>query len=108
MKVSYLVVFTLFLVLCGPSYATIYKWVDSRGQVHYTDDPKKIPENYKENAKDFDKIEKKGSVTYDPALGASTPKKSEGEPFWRRFLKQEEERAKAEKEHKVILYMADW
>jgi predicted aspartyl protease len=30
-----------------PSYAEMYKWVDEKGTLHFTDDPSKIPEKYR-------------------------------------------------------------
>lgn len=107
MRLAYLIVIASILALAVPSYSAIYKWVDGHEQVHYTDDLKKVPERFREKARDFDTIEQKGSVTYDPALGASSPETAE-EPFWKSFLRQEEERTKVAKKPKVILYMADW
>ena len=40
----------LLAILILPSYAEMYKWVDDKGTVHFTDDPSTIPEKYRENA----------------------------------------------------------
>jgi len=95
-----------------PSFATIYKWTDEKGSTNYTDDIKNVPEQYQEKAKDFDKIEQEGSITYDPEFGVTKKQKSNKEPYYKRFLREleeeSEERAKADKKKKVILYMTDW
>jgi len=33
------------------THAEIYKWVDEKGTVHFTEDPETIPERYRENVK---------------------------------------------------------
>lgn len=44
-------VLLFLLVSLTPSYSkTIYKWVDEDGTIHFTDDPKNIPEDKKEKA----------------------------------------------------------
>lgn len=108
MKFRYLVALLLAACLITPAFATIYKWTDGTGQVHYTDDAKTIPEAYRESAKDFDQMEKQGSATYDPALDRAPSNSGDGEPFWKRFLRQEEAQASASKQPKITLYMADW
>ncbi len=108
MRLCYLVVIALLFCLTSQSDATIYKWVDDQGETHFTDDPEKIPENAKEKAQDFDKIEHKGSVTYNPEFTPQEEKQTGEEPLWKRFLREEEEQAKAAKEPQITLYMADW
>jgi hypothetical protein len=34
------------------AHAEIYKWVDEKGTVHFTEDPSTIPEKYSEKGKD--------------------------------------------------------
>ncbi len=36
------------LVMVKPTHAEIYKWVDEKGTIHFTEDPSKIPEKYRE------------------------------------------------------------
>jgi hypothetical protein len=109
MKRCNLIIIALLFCLVSPSDATIYKWVDDHGETHFTDDPGNIPEKAKEKAQNFDKIEHKGSVTYDPDVKSPEPQTGE-EPFWKRYLQQEEEKeqAKRSKEPEITLYMADW
>jgi clan AA aspartic protease (TIGR02281 family) len=45
MKPIFLLV-TILLALAFPLYADMYKWVDEKGIVHFTDDVSKIPEQY--------------------------------------------------------------
>ncbi len=43
--------FVILLVVVGlPAYAEMYKWVDEKGIVHFTDDLSKIPEEYRSDA----------------------------------------------------------
>ncbi|NWG02108.1 MAG: retroviral-like aspartic protease family protein [Syntrophaceae bacterium] len=48
------VILLLFLILLGiaisPSYGEMYKWVDEKGTVHFTDDLSSIPEKYRPDA----------------------------------------------------------
>ncbi len=112
MRIYYFIIIALLFCLTSPSYATIYKWVDNHGETHFTDNLEKIPERSREKAKDFDKIEHQGSVTYDPELKSPEPQEPQTgeEPFWKRYLQQEEEKeqAKRSKETKITLYMTDW
>jgi clan AA aspartic protease (TIGR02281 family) len=40
----------LFVALGFPAYAEMYKWVDEKGTVHFTDDLSKIPEKHRSDA----------------------------------------------------------
>ena len=40
----------LLTVLVPSGYAEMYKWVDEKGTIHFTDDPSSIPEKYREDA----------------------------------------------------------
>lgn len=42
-----LVVMVVGLTTFKPCYAEIYKWIDEKGTVHFTEDPSKIPERYR-------------------------------------------------------------
>jgi len=45
---------TLFVIICmtlvSPCYGQMYKWVDEKGTVHFTDDLSKIPDKYRPDA----------------------------------------------------------
>jgi len=40
----------LLTVLVPSGYTEMYKWVDEKGTIHFTDDPSSIPEKYREDA----------------------------------------------------------
>jgi len=50
MKVTIIVLFCLF-VFCGVGLGEIYKWVDEKGTVHFTEDWERIPEKYRDQVK---------------------------------------------------------
>ncbi len=37
----------LFVSIATPAWATVYKWTDENGIMHFSDDPKKVPEAYR-------------------------------------------------------------
>lgn len=50
--------FVILLVISGfPAYAEMYKWVDEKGTVHFTDDRSKIPEKYQSDAESRNEAE---------------------------------------------------
>jgi clan AA aspartic protease (TIGR02281 family) len=63
----FLISFIVVLAVLTPSsYGEMYKWVDERGTVHFTDDLLNIPEKYREDAE-----------TRKPPKETSTPKPQE-------------------------------
>ncbi len=50
MKYVFLLVILLVMVVSPAAYADMYKWVDEKGTVHFTDDVSKIPEKYRPDA----------------------------------------------------------
>ena len=56
----------LLTVLVPSGYAEMYKWVDEKGTIHFTDDPSSIPEKYREDAE-----------TRKPSKEISTPRLQE-------------------------------
>lgn len=70
----YILLLVILLVIVGsPAYAEMYKWVDEKGTVHFTDDFSKIPEKYRSG------VESQKTPTELPKK-LSTPKK-EVEPL---------------------------
>jgi len=57
-------IFVLFILLifASSASATIYRWVDEKGVVNFTDDVSKIPPNYRNNAEEV-KVTKMGPST---------------------------------------------
>jgi len=56
----------LLAISIASSHAEMYKWVDDKGTVHFTDDPSGIPEKYREDVE-----------TRKPSQEISTPKPKE-------------------------------
>jgi len=84
----------LFLLLTEISSAEVYKWVDDKGVVHFTDDLIQVPEKYRPKAERTGSPEEKGEATVE---GESTPKKKEepyrdrlgrGEDYWKGRLEE--------------------
>jgi len=71
------------------SFAEVYKWVDEKGVVYFTDDITQIPEKYRSRAKKIGLPEEKGETKVE---GELIPKKKEetyrdrlgrGEDYWK-------------------------
>lgn len=106
MKRHFILALLLVLTFVSSAQAVIYKWVDHQGEAHFADAREKIPEAYRDQAVDFNQVDTRGSVTYDPDSGKKAP-------FYKRFLQQfdnvQEDRVEASGgKPKVILYMTDW
>ncbi len=87
MKLIALILFVLFSTTL--SYGEVFKWVDEKGQVHFTDDITRIPEKYR---KAFEEIEVKEDKEEAKKENAPLPKKQEddykdrlgrGEEYWK-------------------------
>lgn len=80
----------LLLILVGEfSYAEVYRWVDEKGVVHFTDDTTQIPARYREKMEEIRVPEEKGEVKTE---GKSLVKKKDdpyrdslgrGEEYWK-------------------------
>lgn len=83
-------VFALLLLLIAPSaYADIYRWVDERGTVNFTEDPGKVPPKHR----------KKMTVITEP--GQSAPEVTEDVGKEKKSAEQREvEKAPAPKQEK--------
>ena len=51
-KIIAIIVFAT-LIIFSFGWAEIYKWVDEKGTVHFTEDPSTIPEKYREQAREY-------------------------------------------------------
>jgi hypothetical protein len=89
MKQIFSVSLLLFVFLIVPSFAEVYKWIDEKGIVHYTDDvmqvPEKdrpmteemgLPEGKAERGTEGDSTLKKKQEVYKDRLGR-------GEEYWK-------------------------
>ena len=53
MKTIVLLLVIVLLHLPALAHAAVYQWIDADGVTHFTDNPKKIPQQYKGKAKEF-------------------------------------------------------
>ncbi|OGQ00410.1 MAG: hypothetical protein A2026_13795 [Deltaproteobacteria bacterium RBG_19FT_COMBO_46_12] len=84
-----LIIILFFLFLSEISFAEIFKWVDGKGVVHFTDDILQVPEKYRSKTK---KMELPEGIEETKGEGESTPKTKEeaykdrlgrGEDYWK-------------------------
>jgi chromosome segregation ATPase len=89
MKRIFLIFLLLFIFFVVPSFAQIYKWIDEKGIVHYTDDIMQVPEKDRPMAEEMGLQDGKGERKTE---GDSTLRKKEdiykdrlgrGEEYWR-------------------------
>ena len=71
--------FIMMAVLVPSSYGEMYKWVDEKGTVHFTDDLSSIPEKYRQDA-ETRKPSKEGSVPQTPEKPKPPPSPKGAEP----------------------------
>jgi hypothetical protein len=78
-----------FLFLTEFSFAEVYKWVDEKGVVHFTDDIIQVPEKYRSEVERLGTSEDRVETKIE---GGSSPKKKEdthpdrdvrGEKYWK-------------------------
>ena len=59
-----LLILLILLIFAAPVHAaTIYKWVDKEGGVHFTDDPSKVPPSYQNRVETEERKDVKEEVT---------------------------------------------
>jgi len=84
-----LIVILFFLFISEISFAEIFKWVDEKGVVHFTDDILQVPEKYRSKTKKMELPEGREETKGE---GESTPKSKEevfedrlgrGEDYWK-------------------------
>lgn len=79
----------LFLLAATLSHAQVYKWVDEKGIVHFTDDMTQIPEKYRRAIKEVEvreeKIETKeeGEAPQKKQAESSKDRLGRGEEYWK-------------------------
>ncbi len=104
-RISVIVLFAFFI--SEISFAEVYKWVDEKGAVHFTDDMTQVPEKYRPKAEEVGSSEEKEETKSE---GQITPKGKEetykdqsgrGEEYWkgrveewRRKLGEQQDRLK--------------
>ena len=83
------------------SAQTIYTWTDSRGTVHYTDDPSTIPANAKAKTTEGDDLSQMGPAPERPAQSQSQQPSSPGadsksdEEYWRKEFRAANEKVRS-------------
>ncbi len=65
----------LFLFITNPGYAQVFKWVDDKGSVHFTDDISKIPEKYRQAIEEIEAREEKSETKTE----SGPPEKSQAD-----------------------------
>jgi chromosome segregation ATPase len=84
----------LFLFTATLSYAQVYKWVDEKGIVHFTDDTTQIPEKYRQA---IEEVEVKDEKTETKEEGEAPQKKQadsykdrlgRGEEYWKARIEE--------------------
>jgi clan AA aspartic protease (TIGR02281 family) len=75
----FLLLFIMMAVLVPSSHGEMYKWVDEKGTVHFTDDLSSIPEKYRQDA-ETRKPSKEGPVPQTPEKPKPPPSPKGAEP----------------------------
>ena len=79
----------LFLFAATLSYAQVYKWVDEKGIVHFTDDITQIPERYRRTTEEVEVNEEKnetkeeGEVPQKKQADSYKDRLGRGEEYWK-------------------------
>jgi len=67
-----LLILMILLIFAVPvDAATVYKWVDKEGGVHFTDDPSKVPPSYRNRVETEERKDVKEEVTPRPPQAAT-------------------------------------
>jgi len=89
-----LIIISFIFFISEISFAEVYKWVDEKGVVHFTDDITQIPEKYRPKTEKMGIPEEKGETKVE---GELTPKQKEemykdrlgrGEDYWKGRLEE--------------------
>jgi chromosome segregation ATPase len=91
-QVFFIILFAFFVA--EVSFSEVFKWIDEKGVVHFTDDISQIPEKYRPKA---EKIELSEGKEESKIEGESAPKKKEdaykdrlgrGEKYWKERMEE--------------------
>ena len=91
----------LFVFTATVSYAQVYKWVDEKGIVHFTDDITQIPEKYRRAIEERDvkeeKVEKKqeGEASQKKQLDNYKDRMGRGEEYWKGRVEESRKKLQA-------------
>jgi hypothetical protein len=87
-----LIALAFILLFSEISFGQVYKWVDEKGVVYFTDDINLVPEKYRSGAKKIGSSEETGEIKGDEE---SSPKRKEdtykdrlgrGEDYWKGLI----------------------
>ncbi len=94
MKPILFTILFIFLFSSASSFAEVYKWVDDKGVVHFTDDVTQVPQNYRPKAEKMGLSEEiKEEIKVEPG---PSPKKEDaykdrlgkGEDYWKSRIEE--------------------
>jgi chromosome segregation ATPase len=110
MKKISLIIVAGFLFFSALAFGQeVYKWVDEKGVVHFTDDINLVPEKYRSGAKKIGSSEETGEIKGD---GESSPKRKEdpykdrlgrGEDYWKGLMEDWKKKLKELQDHMEFL-----
>ncbi len=92
------IILSLLIFIGELSFADVYRWVDEKQIVHFTDDITQIPEKYRTNIERIGVIEEKDETKTE---GESSAKKKEdsyqdrlgrGEKYWKEIVEEWEKK----------------
>jgi hypothetical protein len=101
------VLFTMLFMLTSSAFAEMYRWTNADGSVGFTDDPGKVPEQYRDQAvqRPVDERDAEHRINYsrprDTAEAASEKEQRGAERTSERNM-TEEEREKTDKEIRAV------
>src|SRR3990172_5931203 len=103
MKLVFSIFIALLIFVSSPDAATIYKWVDEKGVIHFTDEYENVPTAYRDQAKKETVEDSAKTATPPPSRAPSRKEEvsagplSQNEAYWRdrvRPLKEKLNQAK--------------
>jgi hypothetical protein len=95
---------SLSFFLSTPAFSQVYKWIDEKGSVHFTDDVTKIPEQYRSRTEQVPVLREESGPKME---GAPAPVKKEeayrdrlgrGEEYWKGMVEEWKKKLKAAEE----------
>ncbi|OGP76597.1 MAG: hypothetical protein A2V86_02070 [Deltaproteobacteria bacterium RBG_16_49_23] len=98
MKIFLLIILSIFI--STPGFAQVYKWVDDKGVVHFTDDVTKIPEKHMPKTEKIGVLEEKIEVDPSPKTKGDTYKDLVGrnEEYWKNRVEDWKRRLRSAQE----------
>lgn len=103
MKTIIILLFTI--IFSFPSHAQVYKWVDEKGVIHFSDDPGKIPEKYRQKMDaigfEEEKIDRRAVRELPPQDKREEPYRDRlgrGEEYWKNRVEEWRTRLRAAQE----------